>query len=306
MGAEAKTVEVVDNNFIDREVHRFKPTHVFIEALWVVPEKFDVLIPLHPTVQWHVRLHSNTPFIANEGMAMEWIKKYAELQKKYKQFHISPNAIKMCDDLRVSLGIPTIYAPNIYQPHKSIVEFQHETPKDKDPNVLEIGCFGAIRPMKNQLIQAMAAMAFAEEMKKTLHFHVNHSRLEQNGDNVFKNIQALFDGTKHKLATHEWLPHEEFLRIIRRMDLGLQVSFSETFNIVAADFVHLRVPIVGSDEIEWLSGFYKAKATDLGNIVNHLWIAFIGKPVGLHKLNNWGLDDWNWEARKVWKDYLNL
>ena len=118
MGAEAKLVEVVDNNSIDREVHRFKPTHVFIEALWVVPEKFDVLIPLHPNVEWHVRLHSNTPFIANEGMAMEWIIKYAELQKKFPQFHISVNSLKMADELRQSLGIPTVYSPNIYQPEK--------------------------------------------------------------------------------------------------------------------------------------------------------------------------------------------
>jgi hypothetical protein len=51
MGVEAKLVEVLDNNSIDREVSQYKPTHVFIEALWVVPEKFDVLIPLHPHVK---------------------------------------------------------------------------------------------------------------------------------------------------------------------------------------------------------------------------------------------------------------
>ena len=34
---------VVDNNGIDKEITEYKPTHVFIEGLWVVPEKFDVL-----------------------------------------------------------------------------------------------------------------------------------------------------------------------------------------------------------------------------------------------------------------------
>ena len=47
-GIEAKVVTVVDNNSIDREIHQYKPTHVFIEALWVVPSKFKELIPLHP------------------------------------------------------------------------------------------------------------------------------------------------------------------------------------------------------------------------------------------------------------------
>ena len=223
LGATATLVEVVDNNSIDREVHKFKPTHVFIEALWVVPEKFDVLIPLHPDVQWHVRLHSNTPFIANEGIAMEWIKKYALLQEKYKQFHISPNSLRMITDLEKSLGIKTIYSPNVYQPDsKPIVEHIHQ------PDIIQIGCFGAIRPLKNQLIQAMAAMTFADNIGKTLHFHMNHSRLEQNGDNVYKNISALFQGSPHKLITHEWMLHEEFLKLIGQLDLGLQVSFSET------------------------------------------------------------------------------
>ena len=102
---KAKLVEVIDNNFIEREVVKYKATHVFIEALWVVPEKFDILIKLHPNIKWYVRLHSNTSFLSNEGVAIEWIRKYGERQKIYPQFHIAPNALKMCRDLKLSLGI---------------------------------------------------------------------------------------------------------------------------------------------------------------------------------------------------------
>jgi len=306
MGASAELVEVIDNNGIDREIHKYKPTHVFIEALWVVPSKFEELIPLHPKVQWHVRLHSNTPFIANEGMAIEWIVKYSKLQEKYPQFHIAPNSIKMSSDLERSLGIPTVYAPNIYQLHKNPDAFGQKTPEDKHPKILDIGCFGAIRPLKNQLIQAMAAMAFANELDKTLHFHINHSRVETNGENAYRNLVSLFDGTKHKLVIHEWILHEDFLKLIRKMDLGLQVSFSETFNIVAADFAHLKVPIVASAEIEWMNPLYQANPTDLDNIVSHLWLAWIGKKINMHTVNNWGLEEYNQGARKAWKHLLKL
>lgn len=300
LGAEAKLVEVIDNNSIDKEVHKFKPTHVFIEALWVVPDKFDVLIPLHPTVQWHVRLHSNTPFIANEGIAMEWIKKYDLLQKKYPQFHIAPNSTKMANDLKVALGINTIYAPNIYQPDlKPIVE---KTPT----NILQIGCFGAIRPLKNQLIQAMAAMAFANVLNVPMHFHINHSRLEQHGDNVYKNLVALFEGSKHTLITHDWMLHEDFLKLIGQMDLGLQVSYSETFNIVAADFTFMNVPLIGSSQIEWLNWLYKADPNDISSIIDLMWISWIGKRINLQVLNKWGLDKYNSNSRKVWKVYLKI
>lgn len=305
IGAEAKLVEVVDNNRIDAEVSKYKPSHVFIEALWVVPEKFEVLIPLHPHVQWNVRLHSNVPFIANEGMAIDWIVKYAKLQKKYPQFHISPNSKLMQSDLERSLGIKSVYSPNIYQLHPNPCEI-FETPEDKHPNRLDVGCFGAIRPLKNQLIQAMSAMAFADELGKNLHFHINYSRIETNGENAYRNLVALFDGTKHKLITHEWIPHEVFLKLIRSMDMGLQVSFSETFNIVAADFAHLKVPIVGSPEIEWMSPLYQAKPTDLDNIVSHMWLAWLGRKINLHSVNTWGLDAYNVESKKVWKNLLGL
>jgi hypothetical protein len=304
MGVEAKLVEVLDNNSIDREVSQYKPTHVFIEALWVVPEKFDVLIPLHPHVKWYVRLHSNTPFIANEGMAMDWIQKYNALQAKYHQFHIAPNSLRMVNDLAESLHICSVYAPNIYVPHVGEAGYDHHTPFDKHPNIIDIGCFGAIRPLKNQLIQAMAVMAFADEQGKKLRFHINDSRIENRGEAVHRNLLALFQGSKHELITHGWMLHESFIHLIRKMDFGLQVSFSETFNIVAADFVHVKVPIVGSSEIEWMSCFYQANPTSIDSIVSHLWLAKLGKPLGLHSLNNLGLNNYNFRAMQVWAELL--
>ena len=46
LGIQSKTIQVIDNNCIDRHVAEFKPTHCFIEALWVVPEKFKILSKL--------------------------------------------------------------------------------------------------------------------------------------------------------------------------------------------------------------------------------------------------------------------
>jgi hypothetical protein len=303
---EAKLVEVIDNNFIDREVHNYKPTHVFIEALWVVPEKFDVLIPLYPNIKWFVRLHSNTPFIANEGVAVDWLVKYNQIRSKYPQFNISPNSLKMVNDLKQSLGIESVYSPNIYQPDKHKEDYIHKTPQDKKKKILDVGCFGAIRPLKNQLIQAMAAITFANQIGQPLHFHINHSRQEQNGENAYKNIKSLFVGTENKLIEHEWLPHEGFISLVKKMDMGLQVSFSETFNIVAADFSHNMIPCVGSEEIGWMSRLYKANPTDLDDIVYHMWTAWLGKRFNLHRFNDWGLRKYNEASKDVWKHLLGL
>jgi hypothetical protein len=77
-GFSVDQVEVLDNNDIDRNVTRFKPAVCIIEALWVVPEKFDVLKKLHPHVDWFVHMHSGLAFLSLDGIAVSWIKGYAE------------------------------------------------------------------------------------------------------------------------------------------------------------------------------------------------------------------------------------
>ena len=305
LGIEAKSVSVVDNNSIDREVAQYKPTHVFVEALWVVPEKFTVLIPLHPTVQWFVRLHSHTSFIANEGIAMQWIMGYEDIRKKLGHPVISPNSEGLCFDLKITREIPTVYSPNIYYPMDyGDVGPYDLVPIDHSPEVLNVGCFGAIRPMKNQLIQAVACMGFANETNKTLHFHINATRLEQNGDQPYRNLKYLFAGTKHKLVEHGWCNHPTFLSLVKEMDLGIQVSFSETFNIVAADFVSNNIPLVGSPEIDWLSRWYKAKPTDAKDILRCLHVAEFGRKFGLQRLNKAGLEFHNYQAIAAWRKLL--
>ena len=150
----------------------------------------------------------------------------------------------------------------------------------------------------------MAAIAFAKKIGKTLHYHINSSRVEVNGEPTLRNIQALFAVTGNKLIVHEWLDWHNFIKLVRTMDLGLQVSLSETFNIVCSDFAYANVPIVGSKEIEWLSPLYQANCTDIKDIVEHLNFAWEGKKFNLQSDNRRGLREWNEEACEAWKKLL--
>ena len=77
MGIISNVELAIDNNCIDRLVTKHRPTHVIIEALWVVPSKFIILCHLHKTVKWIIRFHSEMPFLACEGIAMQWMIKYS-------------------------------------------------------------------------------------------------------------------------------------------------------------------------------------------------------------------------------------
>jgi hypothetical protein len=295
-----KVVVVNDNNDIDREVYNYKPTHVIIEALWVVPSKFEQLLPKYKGIKWTVRLHSKAPFIANEGVAFEWMNEYTRLKNVYENFSVSVNDKDFAKDLTDLFDSTVDWLPNIYtQEHEC--GLQEEA---RDPEVINIGCFGAIRPLKNHLEQAIAAIIFADNMDKKLRFHINAERVEQRGENVLKNLRALFEKTKHELVEHPWYEHQDFIHVVRKMDIGMQISFSETFNIVAADFVTNNVPVIVSDEIAWASRFYKVSTTNTTKIVRALRFAWVMKCVGLQGLNLRGLRKHNNKAIVAWMRYI--
>lgn len=72
----SKVVEVIDGNGVDRELFIYKPKVAIIEALYVTPKKMEELQRLHPKVKFIVRVHSEIPFLAIDGIAIEWIKEY--------------------------------------------------------------------------------------------------------------------------------------------------------------------------------------------------------------------------------------
>lgn len=305
-GIESYLVVVNDNNDIDREVTKYKPTHVIIEALWVVPSKFTILCKLHPKVKWIVRLHSEIPFIASEGIAFSWIGEYVE----HPNLYIGVNAPRIMKDISMFLKIKMgwnkkelndriIYLPNFYPQ-------EYKTKKYKHGKHIDVACFGAIRPLKNHLNQALAAIRFAEHINKKLRFHINVGRFESKGQSVYNNLEGLFNqipNSGHKLINHEWTPRENFIELCSEMDLGLQVSFSETFNIVEADLVTQGVPIVGSTEIPWISSFFCASPTETYDIYNALLFANAFPQLNV-KLNQYLLNSYTNKTQKIWVEYF--
>lgn len=322
-GVKAKVVEVDDNNCIDREVRRFDPTHVIIEALWVVPAKFTVLQKLYPKVKWVVRIHSEIPFLANEGMATEWLSDYV----RYKNVYISFNSKRtnnemreyICSKFGPFLADKVIYLPNYYN-LKDVEQNRHKPVYDtgcpcKNPDcilknewpnkdVLHIGCFGAIRPMKNHLLQAVSAMRLGEMLGKKVCFHINTKRVEGRGEPVLKNLRNLFKGTQHELVEHGWMERVNFLAVVSRMHLGMQVSFSETFNIVAADMISQDIPMVVSNEIEFVAPFFKTSKTSSVSMVISMLFALASSKLKLHRLNELLLKLSGLFAKRVWMDFL--
>jgi len=306
-GIESVMEVATDNNCIDRLVTQHKPTHVIIEALWVVPSKFYILNRIHPNITWIIRLHSEMPFMAGEGMAMDWIGDYST----FPNIVIGVNAPRMLREMQLYLKIKNswtdketeqrvIYMPNYYPQKYTTKKFN----KKKDH--VDIACFGAIRPLKNHLVQAVAALDFATRIGKKLHFHVNAGRIEMQGQPAINNLKGLFEqlaDTGHELINHQWRPREQFLELCAEMDIGMQCNFSETFNIVSADLISQGVPIVGCTEIPWAVHTWCADATDSNDIANKLESVYKWSWANV-KSNQLSLTSYTNKTAKIWYKYF--
>lgn len=239
--ATAHVIQVKDQNAIFEVVATHAPDTVIIEAVFVTPDKLQWLVDKFPHTRFIIRVHSRIPFIAMEGNVIDWIKQYGHIAE------VSFNNKQTATDMQ-RVGIDNIYLPNIY-PH---VEHHNCEPVGRKHHY-KIGCLGSIRPFKNQLSQAVGAILFANKRNATLHFYVNSTGIEQQGESVLKNLRALFGGTRHKLVEIDWLEHDAFIDLIKKMDACMQVSLTETFNLVTADAVLAHVPVVVSEQIDWLS-----------------------------------------------------
>jgi hypothetical protein len=292
---KAKVVEVHDGNNIDREIYIYRPTHCIVEAIWATPAKLKELKAKWPSVVFIVRIHSEIPFLSTEGVSIEWIYDY---QKEGIIVGFNSHRTNL-DFNRLDTTDGCLYMPNYYPVTTQPVR------KDQEPHIINVGCFGAIRPFKNQLIQAVAAVQYADDTFRKCRFHINTGRIEGNGGPILKNIRAFFaNNPKHELVEIDWLPHKEFIKVVKTMDVGMQVSLTETFNIVSADFINCNVPIIGTDEIEFLHPFFRVKPTDVLDMVSGLKTAINGKKFGLQYLNKRLLKKQSAEAENVWVKYF--
>jgi hypothetical protein len=159
--------------------------------------------------------------------------------------------------------------------------------------------------MKNHLIQAVAAIEFGNIVGKEILFHINADRVEQKGESVLKNLRALFENSTHQLIEHSWMNHEEFIQLVRNMDLGTQISLSESYNIVTADFVSNNIPVIVSKDIEWMPEFTKVNPNLLEDIIQkYREVYYYNYFNWINKLSKCNLYSFNKMAKKAWLSYL--
>lgn len=296
-GNLCKVVSVIDSNSIDREVTAFDADLVIIEALWVSAHKLAELMMLHRHHhrRWAVRIHSDIGYLSEEGNGIKYINDYIELGRGLV---ISFNNASFNKAMTNCLDHPFVYLPNVITFHEPLEDYTRERSR------IHIGCFGALRILKNQCFQALCAIEAANKMHKKLMFHITPHLTSEN-DPVFRNLVQIFETTEHELVIHPWMDTDKFHKLISKMDLGLQLSYTESFNIVAADFISKNKLLVASQAIDWMPEIMQASTTNYEQAVAKIiWVYHHRNDFALKQLTRTALMEYNREAKRKWHRFM--
>jgi hypothetical protein len=308
VGCKVKVVTVVDANGIDKEVNEYKPNMVIIEALWVPGPKMKELIEIkrYKHIRWVVRIHSDAGFLSAETFAMKLINDYIAINKS--NLTIAPNNKEFTEYLSNALCYNFKYLPNIVEVKHRGIDCECGCSK-----IMDVGCFGSLRVLKNQLFQALVAIKAADLLNKKLRFHITtdvNIKKEAPGypggsNPVLKNLQELFKNSPHELVEHPWEENDDFQKLIKKMDVGMQLSYTESFNIVAADFVNNNRVIIVSEAINWMPDILKASTVNYDEATEKLIYAYRNRhSAKLIKKMRESLIKYNAKAKVIWYNFI--
>lgn len=240
-----------------------RPTHVVIAAPWIPTLDLQAFLVFRfPDVQFAVVCHSNVGFLSADPQAIKNYREDLELEQGSLNFTCAGNSHRFVQFIKSSYQRPCIWLPNLY--YLDGCSPAHRRTWNGGP--IKIGSFGAVRPLKNNLSAAAAALEIADRMQSQVEFHISVGRVE-GGYHVVRAIHAMLDNAPRiTLVEDPWFQWPQFRAVIRSMNLLIQPSFTETFNMVTADGASESIPSVVSDAIDWAPDDWKAEVDDVASI----------------------------------------
>jgi len=233
-------------------------THVVISAAWLPVLDLGKCVIRYPQIEFVVNIHSNVGFLQADANGVRLLASYVHLQKELLNFRVSGNSQEFVDWLTEVYSVEALYLPNLYDLNSTVMQNRPLY----NGGTVRIGAFGACRALKNFLTAAAAACAIAKELRVPVDFVMNGGRPD-GGSSIERAIESLIASQPNvTLKILNWQAWPDFLDIIEGLHLMMQVSYTESFNIVTADGIAKGVPSVVSSAIPWVPSRWIAKSDD--------------------------------------------
>ncbi len=262
-GIKAHVWPILSADDLRRKLTADPCKNVIISAPWIPSSELQQLATDFEDTQFAVNCHSNVGFLQADRNGVRLVREVMELELGTSNIRLAANSQRFCHWVRSAFGSPCEYLPNLYwlNGHHPV----HQMPWVG--GTLRIGVFGAIRPLKNMMSSAGAALEIARHLRVPLELWLSGGRAEGGGEAVLGAVEEMLNGLPGvNLVLKDWQSWPSFRRTVAHMNLLLQPSYTESFNMVTADGVAEGVPSVVSSAIDWAPEDWKANVDDVMDI----------------------------------------
>lgn len=276
-----------------------RPSHVVISAPWIPTLELQNLVFSHSDIKFIVTCHSNVGFLQGDPHGVQLFRDALTLEMGAMNFHAAGNSKRFCTWVHDSYGSPCTFLPNLYFLER---DFPVSRPLFNG-GILRIGVFGAIRPLKNLMTAGAAILEIANNLHTDVEMHISAGRIEGGGV-VLQSLAAMFNNVPGvKLVLDNWQQWPQFRRLVRSMHLLMQVSYTESFNMVTADGASESIPSVVSEAIDWAPKDWKVDVDDAIRVARKGKHLIGDRDAGFDGFM--ALKQFNEEGVRAWKDYLS-
>jgi glycosyltransferase involved in cell wall biosynthesis len=271
-------------------------TNVVIMAPWLSPLDLESLLKYFPQIQFVIQAHSNVGGLQGDYRGIGNIRNYLDLEYSYSNLKVAGNSARFVEWASTAFDAKVLYLPNLYPTKDS-------SHTEKCSDSIDIGVFGATRYEKNLVTAVAAALVIQARLQTQVFLHINVGG-DSSAKRVMETIDQMTQGVPgFTVIKHRWMPWDVFKKLVARMDLLLQPSYTESFNLVTADGVVSGVPSVVSTAVTWAPTIWRADSDDAVEIASrgielleHIHEARERGIEALEKHNHVGLG--------YWKEYL--
>jgi hypothetical protein len=167
--------------------HHIPLSHLVISAPWIATANLASLASQNPDLEIAVVSHSNIGFLQADPRAIELLRQGAELAQGCPNFHVGGNSQRFQTWWQATYGTAMTLLPNMYPTGSAKARPMWQQGR------LRMGCFCAIRPYKNVLTAAAAALEVGQRLRVTdLEFWISGGRREGGGQTIFAAIQQMY------------------------------------------------------------------------------------------------------------------
>ena len=275
-----------------KEEHGEPLTHVIISAPWLSVHDIRALVEHFPYIRFVILSHSNVGFLQADFEGVRLLRHYIQISREYSNLSVGGNSERFVDWLRETFHREAVLLPNLYPLTRTAMK-----PVPELNRTIKIGAFGAVRPQKNFMTAAAAAISIQRKLNLPVEFHMSTGG-EEEGNFTNLAIEQMLERSHVTLIRHPWRYWDDFIEVVGSMDLLIQVSYTESFNMITADGINAGVPSVVSPAISWAPVMWTADP-DNAKEVAHVGLSLLQqsdtRQLGIGALNahnEWGLSVW--------------